>query len=71
MQLTFDFGHVNVLLLLVAQQRMEERVDQIRVRYLVRRIEQRHQELADFGQPSFGNGFDVGTADVNAAGKTI
>lgn len=62
---------MNILFLLIAQQRMEERVHQVRVRNLVRRVEQRHQERADLGQPAFGHGFYVRTANVNATGKTI
>lgn len=68
---TLHFGHMDVLLLLVAQQRMEERVHDVRVRNLVGRIEQRDEELSDLGQPSLGHRFDIRSAHMNAAGKTV
>lgn len=71
MRRLLHLGHMDVLLLLVAQQRMEERVHDIGVRDLVGRIEQRDEEVPDLGQSTLGHGFDIRPADVDAAGQAV
>lgn len=71
MVITFDFGNMNVLFLLITQQRMEEGIHKIGMSNLVGWIEQRHEEVSDFRQTSLGDGFNVRSTHVNAAWKTV
>lgn len=69
--LVAPLGHVKVgLLILVSEQRMKERVDEIAVPDLVGHVEQAEQEQVKLGAPLLGNDFDGTPADRDALRQT-